>query len=58
VVAALRERSIIAEKRPHLHAVGHCQRCHTTVEPRLSMQWFVRVEPLAAARATPCGMAG
>jgi len=50
VVAALREEGrIIAEKRPYLHAVGHCQRCNTTVEPRLSMQWFVRVEPLAKA---------
>ncbi len=50
VVAALREEGrIIAEKRPYLHAVGHCQRCHTTVEPRLSMQWFVRVDPLAKA---------
>ena len=32
-----------------MHAVGHCQRCGTTVEPRLSLQWFVRVAPLAKA---------
>jgi valyl-tRNA synthetase len=32
----------------HRHAVGHCQRCHTVVEPLVSMQWFVRIEPLAA----------
>ncbi len=50
VVAALREEGrIVAEKRPYLHAVGHCQRCDTVVEPRLSLQWFVRVESLAKA---------
>jgi valyl-tRNA synthetase len=40
---------IVAEKRPYVHAVGHCSRCDTVVEPRLSLQWFVRVEPLATA---------
>lgn len=50
VVEALRsEERIVAEKRPYLHAVGHCQRCETTVEPRLSKQWFVKVAPLAKA---------
>jgi len=50
VVAALREQGrIIAETRPYLHAVGHCSRCGTIVEPRLSLQWFVKVEPLAKA---------
>ena len=37
------------EKRPYNHSVGHCQRCTTIVEPRLSMQWFVKVAPLAKA---------
>jgi valyl-tRNA synthetase len=50
VVAALREQGrIVAEVRPYLHAVGHCSRCGTTVEPRQSLQWFVRVAPLAKA---------
>ena len=50
VVAKLKEMGrIVAEKRPYIHAVGHCQRCDTTVEPRLSKQWFVRVAPLAKA---------
>ncbi|RZS31362.1 valyl-tRNA synthetase [Herbihabitans rhizosphaerae] len=50
VVAALRaDGRIVAEKRPYVHAVGHCSRCDTVVEPRLSVQWFVKVEPLAKA---------
>jgi valyl-tRNA synthetase len=50
VVAALREEGrIVAEVRPYVHAVGHCSRCGTTVEPRQSLQWFVRVAPLAKA---------
>jgi valyl-tRNA synthetase len=50
IVAALREDGrIVAEKRPYLHSVGHCSRCDTVVEPRLSLQWWVRVESLAKA---------
>ncbi|MFJ7259647.1 valine--tRNA ligase [Streptomyces globosus] len=50
VVGALREQGrIVAEKRPYMHSVGHCSRCKTTVEPRLSMQWWVNVKPLAKA---------
>ena len=50
VVEALRaEGRIVDEKRPYIHAVGHCSRCETTIEPRLSKQWFVKVGPLAEA---------
>jgi valyl-tRNA synthetase len=50
VLDALREQGrIVKEIRPYVHAVGHCSRCGTTVEPRLSLQWFVKVEPLAKA---------
>jgi valyl-tRNA synthetase len=50
VIAALREEGrIVAERRPYLHSVGHCSRCKTVVEPRLSLQWWVRVGPLAKA---------
>ncbi|MFF3750248.1 valine--tRNA ligase [Streptomyces sp. NPDC002018] len=50
IVAALRaEGRIVAEKRPYTHSVGHCSRCKTTIEPRLSLQWWVKVEPLAKA---------
>nr|WP_202504193.1 MULTISPECIES: valine--tRNA ligase [unclassified Streptomyces] len=50
IVAALRaEGRIVAEKRPYVHSVGHCSRCKTTIEPRLSLQWWVKVAPLAKA---------
>ena len=52
VVAKLKEMGrVVAEKRPYIHAVGHCSRCDTTVEPRLSKQWFVKVAPMAKASA-------
>jgi valyl-tRNA synthetase len=48
VVEKLREDGMLGwEKRPYKHSVGHCSRCNTIVEPRLSMQWFVKVAPLA-----------
>lgn len=50
IVGALRaEGRIVAEKRPYIHSVGHCSRCKTTIEPRLSLQWWVKVAPLAKA---------
>ena len=50
VVEELRKQGrVVAEKRPYIHSVGHCQRCETIVEPRLSKQWFVKVGPLAKA---------
>ncbi len=39
--------AIKKEERPYIHSVGHCSRCKTDVEPWLSEQWFVRIEPLA-----------
>ena len=52
VVEKLRQMGrVVSEKRPYIHAVGHCSRCETTVEPRLSKQWFVKVAPLAKAAA-------
>lgn len=37
----------ILHKESHTHAVGHCERCGTVIEPWLSTQWFVKMEPLA-----------
>jgi len=40
---------IVAEKRPYLHSVGHSERSGEPIEPRLSMQWWVKVDSLAKA---------
>jgi valyl-tRNA synthetase len=48
IVADLTEAGLIEKVEPHVHAVGHCYRCDTVVEPRLSLQWFVKMKPLAA----------
>ena len=47
VVAEFEAAGLLERVEPHRHAVGHCYRCNTVVEPRLSDQWFVRMEPLA-----------
>ena len=56
VLKDLKAQGLFIEQKPHLHAVGHCYRCDTITEPFLSLQWFVRMKPLAepalaAARA-------
>ena len=38
----------LVKVEPYRHSVGHCYRCHTVIEPFLSVQWFVRTKPLAA----------
>ncbi|MBI5197273.1 MAG: valine--tRNA ligase [Nitrospirae bacterium] len=43
----LREEGLLVEEKDYLHAVGHCYRCKTVVEPTLSKQWFVKMKPLA-----------
>ncbi|MDD4910264.1 MAG: valine--tRNA ligase [Candidatus Omnitrophica bacterium] len=47
IIEDLRERKLLEKIEPHKHAVGHCYRCHTIVEPYLSRQWFVKMKPLA-----------
>jgi valyl-tRNA synthetase len=47
VVADLEALGLLEKIEPLRHAVGHCYRCHTAVEPRLSPQWFVKMKPLA-----------
>ncbi len=47
IVAALEASGQMEKIEPYHHAVRHCYRCHTIVEPRLSDQWFVRMKPLA-----------
>jgi valyl-tRNA synthetase len=47
VVAEFESAGLLERVEDHRHVVGHCYRCETVVEPRLSDQWFVRMEPLA-----------
>ena len=47
IVRSLEKTKQLGTVKPHQHAVRHCYRCDTVVEPRLSDQWFVKMEPLA-----------
>ncbi|HLE58173.1 MAG TPA: valine--tRNA ligase, partial [Candidatus Limnocylindria bacterium] len=48
ILTRLRAAGDLEAERPHPMAVGHCDRCGTVIEPRLSVQWFIRMESLAA----------
>jgi len=47
IVQMLQAQGLLERVEPHTHAVRHCYRCDTIVEPRLSDQWFVKMKPLA-----------
>ncbi len=47
LVDELQVSGLLVKIDPHTHALGHCQRCRTVVEPRVSTQWFVKIQPLA-----------
>ncbi len=47
IVADLEAGGFLVKVEPHAHNVGTCYRCHTTVEPITSNQWFVKMQPLA-----------
>jgi valyl-tRNA synthetase len=47
VVELLTQQDLLEKIEPYTHSVGHCYRCDTVVEPYLSDQWFVKMEPLA-----------
>ncbi|WP_434380083.1 valine--tRNA ligase [Melittangium boletus] len=47
ILEDLAEQGLLEKEEPHKLSVGGCQRCGTVVEPRLSPQWFVKIEPLA-----------
>ncbi|MBI4126568.1 MAG: valine--tRNA ligase, partial [Deltaproteobacteria bacterium] len=57
LVAAFEAAGLLERIEDYTNAVGHCYRCHTVIEPRLSDQWFVKMRPLAEAaiRATEEG---
>jgi len=47
IIEDLEKDGLFLKTEPHSHAVGHCIRCQTMIEPIASQQWFVKVEPLA-----------
>jgi valyl-tRNA synthetase len=47
IVADLEEQGLLAAVKDYTNNVGHCDRCKTVVEPRLSTQWFIKIQPLA-----------
>jgi len=47
VVEDLQAQGFLTEIKKHQHAVGNCYRCHTVIEPLVSRQWFVKIEPMA-----------
>jgi len=47
ILRDLEEEGLLERVEDHDHSIGHCYRCHSVVEPRLSPQWFVRMKPLA-----------
>ncbi|WP_069649981.1 valine--tRNA ligase [Caloranaerobacter ferrireducens] len=47
IVKDLEDRGYLVKIEDHNHNVGHCERCNTVVEPIISKQWFVKMEPLA-----------
>lgn len=49
IVRDFQQEGLLLKTEPYHHAVAHCQRCDTVVEPRISTQWFLDVKPLAEA---------
>ncbi len=47
IVAELKERGALEKVEAHRHAIAHCYRCQTVIEPYLTPQWFVDIKPLA-----------
>ena len=47
ILADLKEQGLLVGVKDHKNAVGHCYRCNSVIEPRVSTQWFVKMEPLA-----------
>ncbi len=46
VVEALENQGLLEKIEPHKHNVGKCERCHTTIEPMITEQWFVKMQEL------------
>jgi valyl-tRNA synthetase len=49
IVQDFKKEGLLLKIEPYHHAVAHCERCDTIIEPRISTQWFLNVKPLAEA---------
>lgn len=47
IIEELKEMGLLSKVEPYTHRVGHCYRCSTPIEPYISSQWFVKMEPLS-----------
>jgi valyl-tRNA synthetase len=47
IVADIERLGLLEKTEPHTYSIGHCERCDTIVEPLVSKQWFVKMQPLA-----------
>ncbi|MDH5769001.1 MAG: valine--tRNA ligase, partial [Nitrospirota bacterium] len=47
VIKDLKEKGLIEKEQRYTHSIGHCYRCKTVIEPLLTLQWYVKVKPLA-----------
>jgi valyl-tRNA synthetase len=57
VVIKLAEKGLFVAKKTHQHKVGHCYRCKTVIEPRISLQWFLKIKGMSdeAVKAVQSG---
>ena len=57
VVVKLAEKGLFVAKKTHQHKVGHCYRCKTVIEPRISLQWFLKIKGMSdeAVKAVQSG---
>ena len=51
IVARLREQGLLEQQEPYRHSVGHCDRCGARIEPLITLQWWVKMKPLAEPAA-------
>lgn len=52
IIRLLEEGNWLVKTEPHTHSVGHCYRCHTVIEPLLSLQWFVSMKDVVGPAIT------
>ena len=47
ILQELQSQDLLINAKRYIHQVGHCERCQTVIEPQVSLQWFVKIKPLA-----------